>query len=123
MIKQGIAILLTISLCGAAFAKSHFIACPTKLKVSSDGQVIKTKSGTWGVTIDSGSNIEIPTSIPGLMRVEGSTNYKLVCYDDSKSPFPKYTQNRKPIYNVYFTYKGSCKNPTVDKEKNGFHCN
>lgn len=123
MIKHSIAILLSLSLCGIAFGKSSFIACPSKLKVTSDGQVIKTKSGSWAVTIESGRNIDVPTSIPGLMREKGSTVHKLVCYDDSKAPFPKYIENRKPIYNVYFTYKGSCKKPTVNKEKNGFYCN
>ncbi len=123
MIKQSIAILVTLSICGIACAKSAFIACPSNLTVTSSGQAIKTKSGSWGVTIDSGSNIHVPTSIPGLMREKGTTDYKLVCYDDSKSPFPKYIENRKPIYNVYFTYKGSCKKPYVNKEKNGFECN
>lgn len=123
MIRQSIAILLTLSVCGIACAKSSFIACPGNLKVASNGQIIKTKSGSWDVTIESGHHIHVPASIPGLMREKGTTNHKLVCYDDSKSPFPKYIENRKPIYNVYFTYKGACKKPVVNKVKNGFECN
>ena len=123
MIKKSIAILVTLSFCGIACAKSSFIACPNNLKAVNNGTILKTKSGSWEVTVESGNNIYIPTSVPGLMRTKDSQGVKLVCYDDSKSPFPKYIENRKPIYNVYFTYKGSCKKPYVNKEKNGFECN
>ncbi len=122
MIKQSIAILITLSVCGIACAKSSFIACPGNLKVANSGQTIKTNSGSWEVTITAGNNIHVPKSVPGLMRTDNPKILKLVCFDDSKSPFPKYIENRKPIYNVYFTYKGSCQKPVVNKTKNGFEC-
>ncbi len=100
MIKQSIAILVTLSVCGIACAKSSFIACPGNLKAVNNGKTVQTKSGRWDVSITTGSNINIPSSVPGLMRTEDSKGVKLVCYDDSKSPFPKYIENRKPIYNV-----------------------
>ncbi|OGT32710.1 MAG: hypothetical protein A3C44_00335 [Gammaproteobacteria bacterium RIFCSPHIGHO2_02_FULL_39_13] len=123
MIKQGIAVLAMMSVCGIACAKPAFIACPGNLKSVNNDETLKTKNGTWRVEVTEGKNIAVPKSYPGLIRTSVPGAPGLACYDDQQSPFRKYTQDRRPIYNVVFYYKGSCAKPLVDKEKNGFHCN
>ena len=115
MIKHSIAILAALIVVGAAHA--GFIACPSNTKPVSNGEIYHK---AWTVSVLSGKNIPIKVSYPGLVRTKVEGKPGLACYDDDKRADRVVD---RPLYNVTFIYRFDCKNPVVDKKKNGFQCN
>lgn len=103
--------LIFMSVAEAAF----FIACPANTKSVNNNEKYKN----WTVSVLSGKNIPVPVSYPGLIRTKVEGVPGLACYDDDKRATRVIG---RPLYNVTFTYKGVCKNPTVDEKKLGFWC-